>query len=334
MSAPAAPTDPVAPVLMPWYRKNWAKVFGGGLCIWVFSIFALAVTNDNTIVPSVIFAGSFLVPMTFVVWAFEREQFSGASVDGQRSQLTIPLLVTAVFGAGLVGVIFCALVETLILPTHPILYFPGVAVIEETTKAVLVVLLARKLGTYFIRDGMVLGAAVGFGFASFESCGYAFNAVIASTNRTADVFSMVETELTRALLAPVGHGLWTALIGGALFAAARNGKLRMTWSVAGWWLVAVVLHAMWDLSDGLAIWLTFLSTGAPINVADIERGVLADPTGLQAHFDAVYSFVFFAGNAIVGLFLVRRMWIRGRAVVEGYPYGPEPEGAPAAADSR
>jgi protease PrsW len=32
-----------------------------------------------------------------------------------------------------------------------------------------------------MRDGMVLGAAVGFGFAAFESAGYAFNALFTTT---------------------------------------------------------------------------------------------------------------------------------------------------------
>jgi RsiW-degrading membrane proteinase PrsW (M82 family) len=32
-----------------------------------------------------------------------------------------------------------------------------------------------------MRDGMVLGAAVGFGFAAFESAGYTFNALLTRT---------------------------------------------------------------------------------------------------------------------------------------------------------
>jgi hypothetical protein len=70
----------------------------------------------------------------------------------------------------------------------------------------------------------VLGAAVGFGFAALESSGYALNALIVREGRTV-VFSLgglVTTELLRGILAPVGHGLWTALLGGVLFAASRE----------------------------------------------------------------------------------------------------------------
>jgi RsiW-degrading membrane proteinase PrsW (M82 family) len=86
--------------------------------------------------------------------------------------------------------------------------------------AVTVVLLARKLPRYTLRDGAIFGAAVGFGFAAFESSGYAFNAAL--TRQGLDLRALVETEILRGLLAPVGHGLWTAILGAVLFRAATG----------------------------------------------------------------------------------------------------------------
>ena len=92
-------------------------------------------------------------------------------------------------------------------------------------------LLARRLPRYTMRDGIVLGATVGFGFAAFESAGYAFNALF--TNNGLSLINVVETEVLRGILTPVGHGLWTAILGGALFGvAARRGRLRLTGLVA------------------------------------------------------------------------------------------------------
>ena len=57
------------------------------------------------------------------------------------------------------GVTLAALLET-VIPNHipGVLWFPGVAVIEETIKIAIVWWLARSLKAYYLRDGMVLGA--------------------------------------------------------------------------------------------------------------------------------------------------------------------------------
>ncbi len=59
-----------------------------------------------------------------------------------------------------------------------------VGLIEEAVKLAALWLLARRLARYTVRDGIVLGAAVGFGFAALESTGYAFNALF-TANRAA-----------------------------------------------------------------------------------------------------------------------------------------------------
>src|SRR4029453_3039057 len=55
--------------------------------------------------------------------------------------------------------------------------YAGVGLIEEAVKLAALWLLARRLPRYTMRDGIVLGAAVGLGFAALESAGYAFNAL-------------------------------------------------------------------------------------------------------------------------------------------------------------
>ena len=49
---------------------------------------------------------------------------------------------------------------------------------------------------------------------------------------------LVQTEMLRGLLAPVGHGLWTAILGGVLFAASRGEHFRMEW--VGLALVSII----------------------------------------------------------------------------------------------
>src|SRR5687767_14930768 len=92
------------------------------------------------------------------------------------------------------------------------------------------------------RYGMVLGATVGLGFAAFESAGYAFNALF--TTNGLSLLAVVETEVLRGILTPIGHGVWTAILGGALLAAAsRRWRPRAIAFLLGWYLVIALLHA-------------------------------------------------------------------------------------------
>jgi PrsW family intramembrane metalloprotease len=63
--------------------------------------------------------------------------------------------------------------------------------------------------------------------------------------------SVVLTELVRGVLAPFGHGLWTAILGGVIFHGARRGHLRLTWSMLGAYLGVSILHAAFDSLGGV-----------------------------------------------------------------------------------
>jgi hypothetical protein len=68
------------------------------------------------------------------------------------------------------------------------------------------------------------------------------------------------TEILRGLLAPFGHGLWTAILGGLLFATTRAGRFRLTGSLVLGYLGVSLLHALWDSMHGIAVLVTFVLT--------------------------------------------------------------------------
>ena len=80
---------------------------------------------------------------------------------------------------------------------------------------------ARGLSTRQPREGMILGATVGAGFAAFESSGYALKAFLENVDDHG-VLNIVGTEAIRAISAPFGHIMWTAILGGAIFAGRRR----------------------------------------------------------------------------------------------------------------
>ena len=93
-----------------------------------------------------------------------------------------------------------------------------------------------------------ISESVGFGFAALESSGYALVSlfVVQGNQLILSLNSVIFTELVRGVLAPFGHGLWSALLGGAIFAAARRGRLRLTWVVLGTYLLVSALHGAFD----------------------------------------------------------------------------------------
>ncbi|MEN3310416.1 MAG: protease PrsW [Micromonosporaceae bacterium] len=192
--------------------RAWRQVFVAGLLLWLATVAVTLVTRNAVLVPTLVLLGSFLVPVTFVLWAVGR---------WRDEHLTTELVARAFIVGGLLGVLGAALLETYLLHPSPWL-FGGVGLIEEGVKLAALVLVTRHMTRRDTRDGILLGATVGFGFAAFETAGYAFNALL--TVRGLSLTNLVQTELLRGVLAPVGHGLWTAILGGVYFRGAGRGR--------------------------------------------------------------------------------------------------------------
>jgi RsiW-degrading membrane proteinase PrsW (M82 family) len=176
------------------------RIFLSGLVRWSATVLITFVTRNANLVPTIILLGSFLVPVAFVTYAFGH---ADRVVTAQR------IFTAFVYG----GVLGASVLEAAFLrqPSGPA--YLGVGLIEEAVKLAALWLLARRLPRYTMRDGVVLGAAVGFGFAAFESAGYAFNALFTSTGPS--LMNLVESEALRGILAPVGSqgiAVWLTLL--------------------------------------------------------------------------------------------------------------------------
>jgi RsiW-degrading membrane proteinase PrsW (M82 family) len=285
-------------------RRPWLRTLAVGFLFWVASVLVTFATGNSNLIPTIILLGSFLVPVTFVVYAL-----------GHADQVVTPQRIfTAFINGGLLGVLGASVLEATLLRQPSGLTYLGVGLIEEAVKLAALWLVARRLPHYTMRDGIVLGAAVGFGFAAFESAGYAFNALF--TSRGVSLLNLVETEVLRGILAPVGHGLWTAMLGGALFAAAAHrGRLRLTLPVLGWYALAVGLHALWDASQGVAVWLTVLLAGTPRQERVLnELGFLPIATEQQMHLFTVLNWTLLALDALIGVLVLRVRWRKATAL--------------------
>ncbi|WP_371528323.1 PrsW family intramembrane metalloprotease [Streptomyces sp. NBC_01283] len=256
----------------------WKRCLWGGLALWLLTAVITYATKNTNLLPTLILLGSFLVPAVFVLWAYER--------DGR--DLGLGVLLNCFIVGGVLGVLGASVMEYYLL--HPSLWiFLGVGLIEEAVKLVALMLVLRRFRQIRgLRAGLVLGAAVGFGFAAFESSGYAFNAAV--TMRGLDLRSLLETEILRGLLAPFGHGLWTAIAGGVLLKFREpGGRFRFTGPVIATYLGVSLLHALWDSMHGIAIWLVARITSTGLDPALFAQGYIPTPTEQQKHLFTLFS---------------------------------------------
>lgn len=177
---------------------------------------------------------------------------------------------------GVLGVLGASILETLLVPvpsnptqglslTSALL----VGLIEEGCKILAVAFMARKMHHTSEMDGLLLGGAVGMGFAALESTGYAFTTLLLSHGY---VGASIATTVLRGLFAPFGHGIWSALLGAMLFRASGPRHFRITGSVVLTYLFVSVLHGFWD---GLPSTVVFVvPPGIPISLVPVALGVI------------------------------------------------------------
>lgn len=294
---PRTHTPPPPPPVETPRPGLWRRCLWGGLALWALTAVVTYATENTTLLPTLILLGSFLVPAVFVLWAYERH----------GRDFGVPVILGCFVTGGVLGVLGASVMEYYLL--HPSLWmFLGVGLIEEAVKlAALMFVVRHRPWLRGVRAGLVLGGTVGFGFAAFESAGYAFNAAV--TMDGIDLRSLLETEILRGVLAPFGHGLWTAVAGGVLLAYRRtDGRFRFTGPVVGAYLGVAVLHALWDSMHGIALWLVLRLTTTDLDRSLFAQGYLPDPTARQEHL-----FTLFSVGGLVLVTAVGLVWLRSLA---------------------
>ena len=296
--------------------RLWKLVLAGGIAVWLISALVTEVTDDNILVPTVIIVGSFLVPVTMAAFALSRRR------DGY---LTTEEVVFGFLAAGTLAVVTTALLETYLLPDANGTFI-AVGWIEEIGKGAVLLAVAHQVRHREPRDGIVLGAVVGAGFAAFETAGYALQTLLDNLNGKS-VESILETEVFRAVLAPFGHITWTALIGGALFASSRGGRFHVSRRLVLTILGVITLHALWDQSTGWAVMLTkglVLDEGWHVLWPNAQIWVVTPSASGLAWFNTFYTALLVLWSLIGTAWIIHdwRHYGRRRAAAAAEPETP------------
>jgi RsiW-degrading membrane proteinase PrsW (M82 family) len=241
-------------------RNSWLKVLSTAAIFYILLLVALLLTDNSNLFPSLVMVGSFMVPVAYVAFFYERRHLS---------RLTMPTIsMTFVYG-GLLGIIAAALLEPFFISQLNLGAILRIGFIEEFAKILGVLVIARSRRHDSEMDGLILGAAAGMGFAALESSGYAFTIFLKSHG---SVSIVVVVTLIRGLLSPLGHGTWTAILASVLFRESRNGHFRINLQVIEAYLLVSILHALWD---GMALVLTTVfNLGLGVLISDGVIGIV------------------------------------------------------------
>ncbi len=215
-------------------HRTWWRVLLVGSFLYVIGVLVLALTLNPNLFPTVVLLGNFLVPVTYVAFFYDHRHLS---------RLSMPTTALSFFYGGFLGVFAAALLEPIFIRRLTAATAFEVGLIEEAAKILGVLVIARHRRHDAELDGLILGAAAGMGFAALESNGYAFTAFLRSGG---SVSVTVMVTLLRGLLAPIGHGTWTAILASVLFRESAAGRFRLTRQVVVAYLIVAGLHGLWD----------------------------------------------------------------------------------------
>src|SRR5512146_1890156 len=123
---------PNAPVTV----NSWWRVLLGGLLFYVATLVALGLTGNPVLFPTVGIVGSFMIPVTYVAFFYDRRHLS---------RLTVPTVAGAFIYGGLFGVIAASLLEPLFIRRLDLVTAFGVGLIEEFVKILGILFIVRRM---------------------------------------------------------------------------------------------------------------------------------------------------------------------------------------------
>jgi len=247
-------TPSIENVVTSWPRP-WVffRMLVGTFIVYVGFVQAWQAFQNVNLLPGLITVGSFAVPISTLVFFFE---------VNARKNVSLYQVIRLVFLGGVLSLIF-----TLILfnfSSSLSLDWIGASLagpVEESGKLLALLLVLNITRYHYILNGLLFGAAIGTGFAAFESSGYALRVALT----VPDPNAMLNVILLRGILAPFGHIVWTGMSAAALWKVKGTQKFEFGmlqdprfYKVFG---IAVVLHAIWNFPINLPFFGKYIILG-------------------------------------------------------------------------
>jgi len=246
-------TPPLATVDTSW-PKPWLffKTFLLAVIVYLCFVFGWQVFKNANLIPGLITMGSFGIPFSILILFFE------INVPRNVSLYQVIKLVLLGGALSLVASLFLFRLTNLSSVMGP----PAAGIIEEVGKALVLLLVINKLKYRWTLNGMLFGAAIGTGFAAFESSGYAFR-YLWDTNSSVVMTNVIYTRAWLSILG--GHVLWASMVGAALWRVRGDQEFRweMVKDIRFWRVLAIAagVHAVWNCNFNPPLYLKEIALG-------------------------------------------------------------------------
>lgn len=248
-------TTPLIQQVETGWPRPWIflRTFLGAAFIYFIFLQAWNEYYNEKLIPGLVMVGSFAVPLSVLIFFFEMNA---------RKNVSLYQVIRLLFLGGIVSItislIFFDITEKVELNW---LGASLAGLVEEPGKLLALAIVINVRRYHYTLNGLLFGAAVGMGFAAFESAGYA---LVAGVDENSD--AMTDSIMLRGLLAPFGHIVWTAMCGAALWKVKglRPFSFEMLKDPRFYrvFLTAVVLHMIWNSPIELPFNLKYLAVGA------------------------------------------------------------------------
>ncbi|MCU9613020.1 PrsW family glutamic-type intramembrane protease [Caldibacillus lycopersici] len=189
-------------------------------------------------VPGIIVIGSFAAPFSLLIFFWEMNAPRNISIYE----------IAKMFFVGGASALVITLLLFSIVPVDELDFTGAIIVgfVEEIGKLVIIAYFIKHLNVKFILNGLLIGAAIGSGFAAFESAGYAFDL----GNIYGDD-AMLATIFNRAWLSMGTHVVWSAIAGAALvFVKGEQPLMGNHFTDRKFlklFIIPIILHSIWDM---------------------------------------------------------------------------------------
>ncbi|MEI6713487.1 MAG: PrsW family glutamic-type intramembrane protease [Verrucomicrobiota bacterium] len=243
-------TPNIADVSSEW-PKPWffLRMLIFGLITLVGFCLGLEFFNNPKMIPGLIIVGAFFVPLTCVSLFFE--------INVVRN-ISLYQLIKLIVGGGIVSIVIALFLFAVTDLHQTFLGATSAGVVEEIAKVLAAVFIVRSAAQYkWILNGLLVGAAVGAGFAGFESAGYMFEALLGGLSSNEGLGAFYQTLFVRAVFAPFCHVVWTASVVGGLWRVKGDLPFHFNMLLHKDFLrilaFVVLLHMLWN--SGM-LWVT------------------------------------------------------------------------------
>jgi RsiW-degrading membrane proteinase PrsW (M82 family) len=228
-------TTPKISEIKDTWPKPWlfARVFIISLLVFAGFYIGVSYFRNVNFLPGLMIAGSVAVPFTTLIFFWE--------MNAPQNIAFYRVIYVAMIGgilSMLVALVFFDILKNIINPIT-------IGIAEELAKAITVITFVRYRKYRYILNGLLIGAAVGAGFAAFETAGYALRALLSG-----DGISLYNTILWRGIFAPGGHVAWAALTGAAFCRVQGDHPFKLNmlfrFKFLRVFFLVVIIHALWD----------------------------------------------------------------------------------------